>query len=164
MNKIISISLLILALGVGYYFFWYLPQENQAQQDIANKERCAEVGQKLSDEDKQQYNTTTWGSNTWGSTSQALGFPYDWSKYAYNSQLNTCLYANAAYIFSSDGSGSLWTASIEDSLTTKTLVYVRIKFDSKGNYKTDTDKTNFDNFFKQEDELMGTHDSDKLSN
>jgi uncharacterized protein YxeA len=87
MKKVLSLSILIIAVSIGYYFVMYLPQKNRQQQSIqqqqeqaqnfTKQQECHSLGEKQYSQDKVD------DAGLW-----TLEAP----TYHYNKKLNTCLY------------------------------------------------------------------------
>jgi hypothetical protein len=132
--KCLGITAIIIALSVAYYVVAYLPQKNQtynqqqariqSENDLSNKQKCIAAGETLYKQDVQN------AANDNAILTQML----DDHEYAYNSNLNTCLYkggytqiipnSNAKF-----GHDLIYTWWVKDSLTNKDILDISYNID-----------------------------------
>jgi hypothetical protein len=151
---IIAVDVFIIALSIGYYFIFFVPQnekikeKQQAQEKyLEQQEKCKEAGLKAYKED-----TLLYGVNNMIEPS-----------YAYNKNLNVCLYSGGYndYNLSSGQCGdtfkhycdAFWERWVKNSFTNEKIIAVVNFTDEKGEYTAKTETLN--EFWEKRKQLMG---------
>lgn len=118
----IVITLILLALLVGYYFLIFAPVRNSKnnQTQLQNKIKCNDAGEK--------YVSKNTDENT------PYGAIYDKPEYSFSKELNTCLYRKEFSIFLADGTLSSSDFSIIDIYSNRVIASVFQHYDLAGNY------------------------------
>lgn len=137
-KPIVILAFALLALGVGYYFGLYLPKAHQdkIQQEhqeliLAKKVQCQEVGERFHQKNQKDSNS--------------ILAPF----YAYNEDLNTCLYRSGIILNTNPPIINMW---VQDTYTQKEIITTTYSADGKKQSELGLSKEEFE---KQAFELMG---------
>jgi len=145
LQKVLVLSVVMMALSVSYYFFIFLPRHKKAEfesedfykqqqlaqrmtsEELANKERCDNAGRKAFEKTQAEDKGI---------------FIYGSPKFLYSKKLNTCVYIYTDYLRnmeplpSNAEGGAPFAIKVKDSFTNELILsYTNNIFDKEGNEK-----------------------------
>lgn len=127
MKYILSISFLIIALSIGYYFVIYLPKLSQQQHDMQQQQLAIQQQQLVSQNFEKQKECMALGDKQFAEDQQNNEgiYTYSGNLYHYNTKLGACLYEvqqNAG--FDKNWKCAAFTINVTNLFTQETLATI----------------------------------------